>query len=73
LVQDEKVITRMLADRIIQINVLGREATALLKKDLAASDYPASLTTGPDAQLAERVQKMLKELDLTAIAKRAGL
>jgi hypothetical protein len=71
--QDEKVMTRVLADRIIKINLLGTDGTKQFTVALDKAGYPATLTTGQDDVLNERTAKMLDALDLKEIVKAAGL
>lgn len=71
--KDEKVMTRVLADRIIKVNVLGTDGTKQFAATLDKAGYPATLTTGEDKVLNERTTKMLGALDLNKIVKAAGL
>lgn len=73
LLQDEKTMTRMLADRVIKADVLGKEGTKRFSMALQKAGYPASLTSGGDTVLGDRTKKMLKALDLKQIVKAAGL
>ena len=73
MLQDEKAMTRMLADRIIKGNVFGDAGTKDFKSALDKAGYPASLTTGADTVLNDRTTKMLKAIDLKQIVKAAGL
>lgn len=57
--KDEQVMTRVIADRVIKVNALGKDGT---KKFIAALDkagYPAALTSGEDKVLNDRTKKML--------------
>ena len=71
--QDEKVVTRVLADRIIKVKVLGTDGTKQFAEALDKAGYLATLTTGQDDVLNERTKKMLNALDLKEIVKAAGL
>jgi hypothetical protein len=71
--QNEKVMTRVLADRIIKVKLLGTNGTKQFTVALDKAGYPATLTTGQDDVLNERTAKMLKALDLKEIVKAAGL
>ncbi|MFT5092128.1 MAG: hypothetical protein ACKVII_05245 [Planctomycetales bacterium] len=71
--QDEKVMTRVLADRIIKVNLLGTDGTKQFAVALDKAGYPATLTTGEDKAMNERTGKMLNALDLKEIVKAAGL
>lgn len=73
LLRDEKTMTRMVADRIIKAEVLGKTGTIQFQKQLEKAGYPASLTSGGDTVLDDRTKKMLKELNLAEIVKAAGL
>lgn len=71
--QDEKVMTRVIADRIIKVKLLGTDGTKQFTVALDKAGYPATLTTSDDEVLNERTEKMLKALDLKEIVKAAGL
>ena len=71
--KDEKVMTRVLADRIIKVGALGKDGTQQFESALDKAGYPPALTSGEDEVLNERTQKMLSELDLNSIVKAAGL
>lgn len=71
--KDEKVMTRVIADRVIKVNVLGKEGTKKFVAALDKAGYPAALTSGEDKVLNDRTQKMLGSLDLKEIVKAAGL
>ncbi len=71
--KDEKVMTRVIADRIIKVNILGKEGTKKFVAALDKSGYPATLTSGADKVLNDRTKKMLESLDLKRIVKAAGL
>ena len=73
MLEDEKVLTRMLADRIIKAGVLGDAGTKEFQSALEKAGFPAKLTSGVDAVLNDRTQKMLKAIDLKEVVKRAGL
>lgn len=71
--KDEKVMTRVIADRVIKVNVLGKDGTKKFTVALDKAGYPAELTTGQDDVLNERTAEMLNALDLKEIVKAAGL
>ncbi len=73
LLKDEKTMTRVLADRIIKTEVLGKAGTKQFALALEKAGYPASLTSGADSVLNIRTKKMLNALDLRKIVKAAGL
>jgi len=73
LLKDEKTMTRVLADRIIKTEVLGKAGTKQFALALDEAGYPASLTTGADSVLNTRTKKMLNAIDLEEIVKAAGL
>lgn len=73
LLQDEKILTRMLADRIIKADVLGKEGTKAFSRALDKAGYPASLCSGADAELNDRTKTMVNAIDLKQIVKAAGL
>ena len=73
LLVDEKTMTRMLADRIVKIEALGKQGTEEFRKALEDSGYPATLTSGPDTVLDDRTKKMLNAIDLKQIVKAAGI
>lgn len=73
LLLDEKTMTRMLADRIVKTEALGKEGTEQFLKALEDSGYPTTLTSGPDAVLNDRTKKMLNTIDLKQIVTDAGL
>jgi hypothetical protein len=73
LVKDEKTMTRVLADRIIKTEVLGKAGTKQFALALDEAGYPASLTSGADSVLNTRTKKMLNAIDLKKIVKAAGL
>ena len=73
MLQDEKVLTRMLADRIIKANVLDEGGTKHFASVLEKAGFPASLTTGDDTMLNDRTKKMLNSIDLKQVAEAAGL
>lgn len=73
LTQDEKVMTRVLADRIMKVKALGTAGTKQFATALEKSGYPATLTTGEDKVLNDRTTEMLQALDLKKIVKAAGL
>jgi hypothetical protein len=71
--QNERVMTRVLADRIIKVKILGTGGTKQFAEALNKAGYPATLTTGEDKVLNDRTTMMLKALDLKEIVKAAGL
>lgn len=71
--KDENVMTRVIADRVIKVNVLGKEGTTKFVTALNKAGYSAALTSGEDKVLNERTKKMLESLDLKEIVKAAGL
>lgn len=71
--QNERVMTRVLADRIIKVKILGTGRTKQFAVALNKAGYPATLTTGEDKVLNDRTTMMLKALDLKEIVKAAGL
>lgn len=73
LLADEKTLTRILADRIIKSDVLGKDGTKAFASALEKAGYTASLTSGQDALLNDRTVKMLKSIDLKQVAQSAGL
>lgn len=73
LLKDEKTMTRVLADRIIKTEVLGKAGTKQFALALDEAGYPASLTSGADSVLNARTKKMLNAIDLEKIVKAAGL
>jgi len=73
MLEDEKVLTRMLADRIIKGNLLGDAETKEFQSALDNAGFSATLTSGFDAVLNDRTEKMLKAIDLKEVVKRAGL
>ncbi len=73
LLRDEKMMTRMLADRIIKAGVLGETGTKQFSMALEKAGYPASLASGADTVMNDRTKKMLNSIDLKQIVKAAGL
>ena len=73
LLKDEKTMTRVLADRIIKTEVLGKAGTKQFALALDEAGYPASLTSGADPVLNTRTKKMLNAIDIEKIVKAAGL
>ena len=71
--KDEKVMTRVMADRIIKVGALGKDGTKQFETALEKAGYLPALTSGGDEVLNERTQKMLSDLDLNQIVKAAGL
>jgi len=70
---DEKVMTRVVADRIVKVKVLGTDGTKQFTAAVDKAGYPATLTIGEDKTLNDRTTEMLKALDLKEIVKAAGL
>lgn len=64
LLLDEKKMPRVLADRIIEAEVPREAETRLFGEAFEAAGYPVSLTSGADAVMSDRKQKMLNALDL---------
>lgn len=73
LLTDEKVLTRALAERIMEGNALGEDTIAAFKKELDKAGYPAALIRGLDPVLNSRARKLIDSIDIAAVAKRAGL
>jgi hypothetical protein len=71
--KDEKVMTRVITDRVIKVSLLGKEGTKQFAAAVDKAGYPATLTTGEDKVLNERAVKMLKELDLKKIVQASDL
>ena len=71
--KDEKVMTRVIADRIIKVNALGKSGTKTFVTALDKAGYRATLTSGEDKALNDRTKKMLESLDLKEMVKAAGL
>ncbi|MFP6765885.1 MAG: hypothetical protein VB858_19800 [Planctomycetaceae bacterium] len=71
--KDEKVMTRVIADRIIKVNLLGTDGAKQFSVALDKAGYPTTLTIGEDEVLNERTVKLLNALDLKEIVKAAGL
>ena len=71
--RDERVMTRMMADRLIEKNVLGDELNRPFASALSKAGFAASLANGPDEDLHRRTKQMLHAIDLQAVAAKAGL
>lgn len=71
--KDEIVMTRVIADRVIKVNALGKDGTKKFLIALGKAGYPATLTSGEDKVLNGRTAKMLESLDLKEVVKAAGL
>ncbi len=71
--KDEKVMTRVIADRVIKVGLLGKEGTKQFAAAVDKAGYAATLTTGEDKVLNDRAVKMLQSLDLKKIVQAAGL
>jgi hypothetical protein len=71
--KDEKVMTRVIADRIIKVNILGKDGTTKFVSALDKAGYPATLTSGEDKELNDRTKTMLESLNLKEVVKAAGL
>jgi hypothetical protein len=71
--KDEKVMTRVMADRVIKVNVLGKDGTKKFITALDKAGYSAALTSGEDRVLNDRTKEMLESLDLKEIVREAGL
>lgn len=73
LLDDEKTLTRMLADRLTKGRVFDKTQLKAFSTALEKAGYPQSLTTGEDDTLNDRTEQMLKKIDLREVAKSAGL
>ena len=73
LVNDEKVLTRMTGDRIIKSRILDKDDSKKLSTALDKAGYPATLTTGADPLLNDRMKKMVNEIDIAKVAQSVGL
>ena len=73
LVNDEKVLTRMMGDRILKSRILGEGESTHFSTALEKAGYPATLTTGADSVLNDRMKKMINEIDIAKVAQSAGL
>jgi hypothetical protein len=71
--KDEKVLTRAMAEQMLNVIILPEPAVAKFKTELDKAGYPESLIRGTDPALNERVRKMLESIDIAAVAKEAGL
>lgn len=73
LLKDEKILTRALAERIMDGKSLSDAAIANFKGELDKAGYPASLIRGADPVLNSRAKKLIESIDIAAVAKKAGL
>lgn len=71
--QDEKVMTRMIADRLIEKKVFDDILSQQFATALSRAGYPASLANGPDEELEQQTKNMLQKIELKAVANKAGL
>lgn len=70
---DEKVLTRIIGDRILKGRILSDDDSKSLETAMDKAGYPASLTTGEDSVLNDRTKKMINEIDVVQVAKSVGL
>lgn len=70
---DEKVLTRIIGDRILNGRILSDDDSKSFETAMNKAGYPASLTTGEDSVLNERMKKKLDEIDIMEVAKSVGL
>ncbi len=70
---DEKVLTRIIGDRILNGRILSDDDSKSFETAMDKAGYPASLTTGEDSVLNERMKKKLDEIDIMQVAKSVGL
>jgi hypothetical protein len=73
LVNDEKVLTRMMGDRILKSRILDEGNSKRLSTALEKAGYPATLTTGEDSVLNDRTKKMIDKIDIAKVAQSVGL
>ena len=73
LANDEKTMTRVIGDRILKSNILGEDQGEIFEKALDKAGDPASLTTGEDSVLNDRMKKMIDEIDIAKVAASVGL
>ena len=73
LVNDEKVLTRMMGDRILKSRILDEGESKNFSTALEKAGYPAKLTTGADSVLNDRMKKMIDEIDIAKVAQSVGL
>jgi hypothetical protein len=73
LVNDEKVLTRMMGDRIFKSRILDEDDSKNFSTALEKAGYPATLTTGEDSLLNDRMNKMVNEIDIAKVAQSVGL
>lgn len=70
---DEKVLTRIIGDRILKGRILSDDDSKSFETAMDKAWYPASLTTGEDSVLNDRMKKMIDEIDIVQVAKSVGL
>lgn len=73
LVNNEKVLTRMMGDRILKSRILDEGESKNFSTALEKAGYPATLTTGADPLLNDRMKKMVNEIDIAKVAQSVGL
>lgn len=73
LVNDEKVLTRMMGDRILKSRILDEGDSKNLSTALEKAGYPVTLTTGADPLLNDQMKKMVNEIDIAKVAQSVGL
>ena len=70
---DKKVLTRIIGDRILKGRILSDDDSKSFETAMDKAGYPASLTTGEDSVLNDRMKKMIDEIDIMQVAKSVGL
>lgn len=70
---DEKVLTRVIGDRILKGRILNDVDSKSFERALHAAGCPGDLTTGEDAVLNDRMKKMIDEIDIVQVAESVGL
>lgn len=70
---DEKVLTRIIGDRILKGRILNDGDSKSFETAMNKAGYPALLTTGEDSVLNNRTKKMIDEIDIVQVAKSVGL
>lgn len=73
LVNDQKVLTRMMGDRILKSRILDEDDSKNFSTALEEAGYPATLTTGADSLLNDRMKKMVDQIDIAKVAQSVGL
>jgi hypothetical protein len=73
MLKDEKILTRALAERILDGNSLSDAVIANFKGELDKAGYPASLIRGTDPVLNDRAKSLIESIDIAGVAKKAGL